>query len=168
MKTSMAAETRIIAPVRVFPYALALSPSLSLFVQGVTVKTTRTQTGSFRHGWRERRRETGRREETRVLHRFSLSLHPYRAFVREPSLPDLWRPSIRHYLWPRGLESLPKEAVPSSLAPCQHLSVSIFSSSPRKSRSQRRFADNTRLRQRERVYARPYRIRQWIHFRRCE
>lgn len=105
MKTSMA-ETRTIAPVRVFPYSLSLSCS----VQGVTVKTTKTQTGSFRHGWSERN------EETRVPHSFSLSLYPYKAFVRGPSLPDLWRPNIRHYLWPRRLESLPKEALLSSLA----------------------------------------------------
>lgn len=41
---------------------LPRSLPFSLSVQGVTVKTTKTQTGSFRHGWSERWRETRRRE----------------------------------------------------------------------------------------------------------
>lgn len=112
MKTSMTAETRTIAPVRVFPYSLGLS--LSLLLRPGRDCENHQDPNRVLSPWLKR--EVERNEETRVPHSFSLSLYPYRAFVRGPSLPDLWRPNIRHYLWPRRPESLPKEALLSSPA----------------------------------------------------
>ena len=160
MKTSMAAETPHNRTCTRFPIRLR-SLSLSLFLPSSRAwlwKPPEPKQGPFAMV-EGRERETGRRGGRELL---TLSLHPCTVFVRGPSLPDLWRPSIRHYLWPRGLESLPKEAVPSLRA---NISPSSLDRHRVRENLDRRF---TRLRQRESIRSRPCRIRQWTHFRRFE
>ena len=148
MKTSMAAETPHNRTCTRFPIRLrSLSLSLSFFLRPGRDCENHQNPNRVLSPWlkgeRERRRETGRRGGREFL---ILSLHPCTVFVRGPSLPDLWRPSIRHYLWPRGLESLPKEAVLSLRA---NISPSSLDRHRVRENLDRCF---TRLRQRERVY----------------
>lgn len=119
MKTS-ATETRIIAPVRVFPYALALCTSSP----GRDCENHQGPNKAHSPWSCERHEDTARQKTSSSL---TLSFSPYtpshyRKFVRGPSLPDLWGPNIRHYLWPKELQCSEKNQFSLSL----FLSLVVF------------------------------------------